>query len=197
MTQQHCLRLLELPLTVTVDSEQSGINHKRQFHFFLLGAGEGSRHDATLGARARAVAGTGNIPKMVGCQENIQDLFRGSKVSLLTREEVQKIFEDIESCLEDNNQDNRKKVTERRTKEESIEIESVNTNKKPLQRRSIKSKNKSFATKLRKGLIKILQKLINRKKTSYYRRMVEIKSQWVISIMLVTLEFCPFYLNIL
>ena len=143
------------------------------------------------------MVGTGNIPKMVGCQENIQDLFRGSNVSLLTREEVQKIFEDIESCLEDNNQDNRKKVTERRTKEESIEIESVNTNKKPLQRRSIKSKNKSFATKLRKGLIKILQKLINRKKTSYYRRMVEIKSQWVISIMLVTLEFCPFYLNIL
>ena len=140
------------------------------------------------------MAGTGNIPKMVGCQENIQDLFRGSKVSLLTREEVQKIFEDIESCLE-NNQDNRKKVT-KRIKEESIESEAVNTNIKPLQKRSINSKNKSFATKLRKGLIRILQKLINRKKTSYYRRMVEIKSQWVISIMLVTLEFCLFYLNI-
>ena len=137
------------------------------------------------------MAGTENIPKMVGCQQNIQDLFRGSNVSLLTREEVQKIFEDIESCLEDN-QDNRKKVTER-IKEESIEIEAVTTNK----RRSNKNKNKSFATKLRKGLIRILQKLINRKKTSYYRRMVEIKSQWVISIMLVTLEFCQFYLNIL
>ena len=143
------------------------------------------------------MVGTGNIPKMVGCQENIQDLFRGSNVSLLTREEVQKIFEDIESCLEDNNQDNRKKVTERRTKEESIEIESVTTNIKPLQIRSIKSKNKSFANKLRKGLIRILQKLINRKKTNYYRRMFEIKSQWVISIMLVTIEFCLFFFNIL
>ena len=127
------------------------------------------------------MAGTeNNIPRMVGCRENIQDLFQGNSVSLLTREEVQRIFEDIESCLEDN-EDNVKRVT-KKIEVESIKEDTVTSKTEYLSRRSVKStnKSKSFVTKLRKGLFRILQKLINRKKTNYYRRMASIKSQWVI-----------------
>ena len=64
---------------------------------------------------------------------------------------------------------------------ESIKEDTVTSKTEYLSRRSVKStnKSKSFVTKLRKGLFRILGKLVNRKKTNYYRRMASIKSQWV------------------
>ena len=110
---------------------------------------------------------------------------------MLTKEELDKIFSDIDASLKQ--EFYRKppvKVKIIRTEEtddcdeiliaNKSEIDEIlkrvgNDNKgrdKPIKRTLLK--------RIRKSLISLLQKLVFRKKTDYYKRMEAIKKQWVI-----------------
>ena len=117
-------------------------------------------------------------------------IFPGSNISLLTKEELDKIFSDIDASLKQ--ELNRKppvKIKLIRTKEtdncEDICVANHSENDEILSRvgTDIKSRDKpikrTLLKRIKKSLIILLQKLVFRKKTDYYKRMEAIKKQWV------------------
>ena len=96
---------------------------------------------------------------------------RDARISLLTKEELDRIFNDVE--LDYNREDVRKKrVAERQTKNEEINVDITTCQAK-------EQKNKSFWRQFRRSMAKMMQKIFNRKTHDYYKRMEKIKSQWV------------------
>ena len=147
-------------------------------------------------------------PGMVGCEEKLFKgkillftkenfccvnvlFFPGSNISLLTKEELDKIFSDIDASLKQEfyrkppvkvkiirteDTDNCDDILIANNSEFDEILKRVgNDNKgrdKPIKRTLLK--------RIRKSLISLLQKLVFRKKTDYYKRMEAIKKQWVI-----------------
>ena len=96
---------------------------------------------------------------------------RDARISLLTKEELDRIFNDVE--LDYNREDVRKKrVAERQTKIEEINVDITTC-------QAEEQKNKSFWRQFRRSIAKMMQKIFNRKTHDYYKRMEKIKSQWV------------------
>ena len=119
----------------------------------------------------------------------------GSSISLLTKEELDKIFSDINSILQFSEELHGRppvngKIIKAKETNGCEEISVVNNFEIDKNHKKKREKNKNSQDKLsrkkrtllkriRKSLISLLQKLLFRKKTDYYRRMETIKKQWV------------------
>ena len=95
---------------------------------------------------------------------------KGETISLLSQEELNKIFQDIEASWDEINS----RKERQQQKEDGKDTDTT------LSRQKKRSKTKKkFWRQLQKKISKIVQKIFNPKQGEYHKRMKTIKSQWV------------------
>ena len=93
---------------------------------------------------------------------------RGESISLLTQEELNRIFQDIEQSWDEINRDQGHSSAAKEVKEIYSEGAKNEAKVKP-----------KFWKQLKRKIGKVAQKIFNPKKGEYHKRMQAIKSQWV------------------